>query len=291
MDAIDQAHGLRRMVGVRRGAQPLRVIAITSGKGGVGKTSFAANMALVAAGRGLRVLVIDADVGLANVEILYGLNTRRHLGHALTGQVPLSEVIAVGPRGVEVLPSGAGVQDQYQFGDQQRLALLSSLEDLSERYDVVLVDCGAGIGDNVVFFSSAAQEAVLVVSPEPTALSDAYAAVKALSQSGTGRFRVVVSMVPSDDAARRVFDRLTQVTSRFLTAHVSYLGWLPKDENVARAIRAQRPAVESFPHAPYTRGLSVIADALLAEGPPEPLDGGLKLLWQRLLREQGAGGR
>jgi len=203
----------------------------------------------------------------------------------------LSQVIARGPRGVDVLPSGAGNQDQFDLGEEGRRSLLVALEELEDRYDLVLIDSGSGIGDNVLFFVAAAQEALLVVSPEPTSLSDAYAAVKALCQHGARHFRVIVNGVASDEAARRVFDRLTQVTSRFLTAHVRFLGWLPRDESVPRAIIAQRPVVDAFPKSSFSRALGNVADALLRDPPQIPLDGGVKLLWHRLLREsQDAGG-
>ena len=289
--AGDQAAGLQKRGPAAKQAAPLRVIAVTSGKGGVGKTSITANLALLAAAQGLRVLIIDADIGLANVEILYGLKPRLHLRHAIQNKVPLSQVIARGPRGVDVLPSGAGNQDQFDLGDEGRQTLLHALEELEDRYDLVLVDSGSGIGDNVLFFVAAAQEALLIVSPEPTSLSDAYAAVKALCQHGARRFRVIVNGVQSDEAARRVFDRLTQVTSRFLTANVRFLGWLPRDESVPRAIIAQRPVVDAFPKSSFSRALGNVADALLREPARAPLNGGVKLLWHRLLREShDAGG-
>lgn len=286
----DQADSLRRRLGVPGAPPPpLRVIAVTSGKGGVGKTHLAANLAVLAARAGRRVLVIDADLGLANVEIVYGIAPRYHLGHLVDGKATIEEVLAAGPRGVRVLPAGSGIQELTRLDEVRQFRLITALDPVEESFDTVIVDSGAGIGDNVLFFVGAAQEALLVVSPEPTSLTDSYAAVKVLSRSaGVRRFDVVVNQAPSEAAARETFQRLSSVTDRFLTVEVRYLGWLPRDENVHRAIMAQTPVVELFPQAPVSRALATIADKLLESPPPRHLEGGLKFLWQRLFRESAS---
>jgi flagellar biosynthesis protein FlhG len=282
---VDQADNLRQMV-AQRESSPLRVVAVTSGKGGVGKTNITANLAVLAARAGRRVLILDADLGLANVEILFGLKPRYHMGHLLDASVPLEEVLATGPHGVRVLPAGSGIQGLTRLDDAQKLRLVTAFDLIEDAFDVVFIDSSAGIGDNVLFFVGAAQEALLVVTVEPTSLTDAYAAVKVLSQqAGVRYFNVVVNTAPSEGAAKDIFETLTSVTNRFLNARVRYLGHLPRDENMHRAIMAQRPLVDAFPHSPSSRALAALADRLLHEPAPAPLDGGMKLLWQRLLRE------
>ncbi len=285
---MDQAENLRTVI-TRKPTQ-LRVIAVTSGKGGVGKTNVAANLAVLAAKAGRRVLVLDADLGLANVEIIYGLKPRYHIGHLLEASAPIEDVLATGPHGVRVLPAGSGIQTLTHLDDAQKLRLLTALDYIEDAFDVVMVDTSAGIGDNVLFFVGGAQEALLVVTVEPTSLTDAYAAVKVLSQqAGVRYFNVIVNTAPTETAAREIFETLTSVTSRFLNARVKYLGFLPRDENMHRAIMAQRPLVDAFPQSPSSRALAGLADKLFNEPAPGPLDGGMKFLWQRLLRESSPG--
>ncbi len=284
---MDQALGLRELMKERRKDQPrLRVIGVTSGKGGVGKSNVAANLAVLAAREGQRVLVMDADLGLANVEILYGLKPRYHLGHLLDGELAVRDVLADGPEGVKVLPAGHGLQGLTRLDEAQRLRLVSAVDQLEQDFDLVFIDVGAGIGDNVLFFIGAAQEALLVVSPEPTSLTDAYATLKVLCQEGGVRFfNVVVNQAPSEQVAKDIFNRLGSVVGKFLDAKVRWLGWLPRDENMHRAVMAQKPLVGMFPSSPATRALAAVADTLFHEPPPVHLDGGLKFLWSRLLRE------
>jgi flagellar biosynthesis protein FlhG len=261
-------------------------MAVTSGKGGVGKTHIACNLALLFARTGRRVLVIDADLGLANADIVMGVAPHMHLGHLLEGTAPLQEVLAPGPEGVQILAAATGVQELTRLDDAQKLRLVTALDFIEDRFDLVLLDCGAGIGDNVLFFAGAAQEVLLVASPEPTSLTDAYATVKVLSQqAGVEHFQVVVNQVPSELAGREVWQKLTGVTDRFLTARVSFLGHVPRDENLQRALMAQRPVVQLFPRSPASRALQALSDRLLDRSPPASLQGGLKFLWQRIQRE------
>ncbi len=283
----DQADSLRNLAAEGRLPRPaLKVFAVTSGKGGVGKSNVAANLAIHVAKAGKRVLVIDADLGLANIEIIFGLKPRFNLGDVLSGGRSIDEVLVHGPHGICLLPAGSGIQSLTQLSDAEKMQFISALDPLEDQFDVVFIDSGAGIGDNVLFFVGAAQEAILVVNPEPTSLIDAYAVVKVLSQqAGVQSFSVIVNPVVDELAARGIFHKLTTVTNRFLTARMRHLGYIPRDENFHRAIMAQRPLVDMFPSSPASRALGDIAMRLL-EGPPATkLDSGLKVMWQRLLRE------
>lgn len=286
---VDQADSLRQLVSGGEARPPVRVVAVTSGKGGVGKTHVACNLAVLAARAARRVLLLDADLGLANADLVLGVAPHHHLGDVLGGAVRLEEALAEGPGGIRILAASSGVQQLTRLGDAEKLRLVGALDALADRFDLVLVDCAAGIGDNVLFFAGAAQEVLLVVSPEPTALSDAYATVKVLSQqAGVERFRVVVNPAATEAHGREQFARLTSVTDRFLGAHVSFLGHVPRDESVARAAMAQRALVELFPRAAATRALQHIGRALLATPPPASLQGGLRFLSDRIRREGAA---
>jgi flagellar biosynthesis protein FlhG len=283
---VDQAQSLRDQVGTPRGRPPLRVIAVTSGKGGVGKTHISANLSVLAAKAGRKVLLVDADLGLANADIVLGICPTRHLGHLLDGSATPQEVLTEGPHGVRVLGASSGIQGLTQLTPEQKLKLVSIFEPMDDLFDLVIIDCGAGIGDNVLFFAGAAQEALLIVSPEPTSLSDAYATVKVLSaQAGVRSFAVIANQA-ADFQGRDVFRRLTQVTERFLEARLTYLGNIPRDENLQRAVQVQQPVVDLYPRTPASRALQTLSDSLLAAPPPAALGGGMKLFWQQLLKER-----
>ena len=272
---------------VPRQTQPrLRVVASTSGKGGVGKTTVTCNLAVLAGRAGQRILMVDADLGLANVEILFGVRPRHHLGDLLDEKIDIHDILCNGPEGIKILSAGSGLQHLTKLEEEQKQRLIGLLDPLENDFDVIFLDTGAGIGDNVLFFAGAAQEVLLVVSAEPTSLTDAYATVKVLSQQAHVRtFHVVVNPVANESAARDIFQKLTAVTTRFLEANVNYLGFIPRDEAVHRAVMAQKPVVEMFPHCPAAQHLELLHTRLFNRRAPPPLEGGLKFLWQRVLRE------
>ena len=294
---MDQADNLRlRLVGktpapesqpdAPKQREPLRVIAVTSGKGGVGKTNISANLAALGARMGKRVLILDADLGLANVDIIFGIKPTRHIGDLLHQGIDAHDVLAPAAPNIHILPAGSGVQRLTELNRQEKLRLLAALETLEDRFDLVIIDSGAGIGDNVLFFVGAAQEVVLVLAPEPTSLVDAYAVVKVLSQqAGVRNFAVVINPVVDEMPARDMFQKLSSVTGRFLTAKLRHLGYVPRDENVHRAVMAQKPVVDLFPMAPASRALVDVAERLFSEPAPQILEGGMKVMWQRLMRE------
>jgi flagellar biosynthesis protein FlhG len=281
---MDQAEGIRKM----QARPPVQVLSVTSGKGGVGKTSMVTNLAVRMARRGRRVLVIDADLGLANVDILFGIAPRWNLTHVLAGEKRVDDVLVAGPAGVHVLPAPTGVQEVTQLSDEQKWLLLGEMDALEDRFDTVIIDTGAGIGSNVLYFASAANDVLVVSNPEPTALTDAYAAIKVLSQKcGVKKFKLLVNSVANEAAAREVYEKLGQVADRFLRISLEYVGHVVRDENVNRAILAQKPLVELYPSSPAARCVAAVADRLMGEPAPRP-DGGLKFLWRKLFRDTRA---
>lgn len=266
-----------------------RVLAFTGGKGGVGKTSVAVNSAMALAQAGYRTLLLDADLGLANVDVMLGMAPRYNLGHVLRGERELADVLLTGPEGVGVLPGASGTQELTRLSDRERWRLLGELEKLDDRYDAVLVDTPAGISDNVVYFASAVQDVVVIVTSEPTSLTDAYATVKVLSRkAGVARFEVLVNEVSSEGEAIEIHRRLKVVTDRFLNVELAFGGHVPPDQNLVRGIMEQVPVVVGMPRSPASLAITRFIRARMEAPPANALPGGLGIFWRRILREQSA---
>jgi flagellar biosynthesis protein FlhG len=264
---------------------PFRVIAVTSGKGGVGKSNIVVNLGLALVNLGCRVLLIDADLGLANLNILLGLAPLYTIQDVFSLEQELSEVIVAGPPGLKILPASSGFPDLAELDEFQKLFLLNELDHYSEEFDLVLIDTGAGISRNVLFFNVAAQERILVANNQPTSLTDAYALMKIMAiQHRQTRFKLLVNGVrPREGEA--VYRTLLQVADRFLEGEVSleYLGIIPYDESVPQAVMRQQPVLTLYPEAPASRAFARIARQLRTTPPPEGVDGNIKLFWRRLL--------
>jgi flagellar biosynthesis protein FlhG len=267
---------------------PLRVVAVASGKGGVGKTSVAANLAVSLARRGLRTWLLDADLGLANLDVVLGVSPTRSLLHVLREEARLDDVIVEGPEGVRLVPAASGVAELTALTIAQQRALLDEIDALDDEVDALLVDVAAGVSPSVLWFAAAAAETLIVLTPEPTALTDAYALVKLLAlRHGRRDFLVLVNMAASVADAESAFRRLAQVTDRFLRVRLEYLGFVPFDDAVARAVRRQQPLVLSAPGSPASQAIGRLAQRLAARPPAQPT-GGVQFFFRRLLAEAGA---
>lgn len=250
-----------------------RVVAIASGKGGVGKTNLAVNLALSLAQRGLRVALLDADLGTANVDVVLGIQPRYHLQHVVTGQKTLAEIIVEGPHGLQIIPGASGLPDLVDLPDAQRDALLRALLVLNGRVDVMLIDTGAGVGRNVVQFVLAAGEVLLITTPEPTAIVDAYALMKVLAGYQLPiAINLVINCVRNRSEGDSTVRKLAAVAEQFLGRRVHALGALPYDASVLEAVRAQVPFVQGRPRAPISQAVQHIGEQLCAI-PSETQDG------------------
>jgi flagellar biosynthesis protein FlhG len=244
-----------------------------------------ANLALALAQVGKKVLVMDADLGLGNIDVLLGLVPQFTLEHVLRGEKSLSDIVLVGPGGIGILPASSGIPQLTALTREQQVILQDELDRLAQSLDVLLIDTGAGISPTVTFFAAAAQEIIVVLSPEPTSLTDAYALIKVLSiQYRERRFRVLVNMAKSARDATEVFLKLQAATDRFLNSSVDYLGFIPADEYVPMAVTRQRAVVNLYPHAPASHAFRRLGN-LVAQWKPSPVPkGGVQFLWQRLVR-------
>lgn len=281
--AISRPGKARRAKG--GGSAPLgRVIAVTSGKGGVGKTGIAVNLAASLARQGSRVVLLDGDLGLGNVDVMVGLTPSRSLDHVLHEEQPLSEVVVAGPDGVRIIPAGSGVGRLTQLGEEGQRALLDQVADLTDRPDYLVIDTGSGIGENVLFLASCAQEVLVVTTPEPTSVTDAYALMKILSRTrGIRRFRLVVNMASDEAAAREVYHRLSLVADRFLGVGVDLAGFIPPDRAVSEAICNRNGILKAGRAA---RALERLTETVAGWRGESVSDGGVRILGNHLA-EQG----
>ncbi|MEN6626539.1 MAG: MinD/ParA family protein [Candidatus Sumerlaeia bacterium] len=264
------------------------VITITSGKGGVGKTNLTANLGWHLRQLRRRVLILDADLGLANIDVLLGLTPEFNLGHVIRGEKSMSEVLMRGPGGLRILPADSGVSELTELNDGQRLRLLGEMESLQEEFDYILIDTGAGISANVMYFNLAAQTMVVVVTPEPTSLTDAYALIKILSGRYRQRhFTILANDVRDEAEGADVFGNLTRVTDRFLNVSLDYLGCVPHAPQLRKAVQMQRLLSEVEPGAPASAAIRKLARKIGAME-NDPLQCDLGILWRNLLGQKAA---
>ncbi|GAB6158010.1 MinD/ParA family protein [Desulfotomaculum varum] len=266
------------------GGAGARVIAVTSGKGGVGKTNLTVNLAVELSRRGYRTAIFDADLGMANAEVLLGMSPRYTLYDYLYNGKSMAEIIAVCPAGVSVISGGSGFVELANLDYQARKRLGRGLQELDHCFDFVLVDTGAGISKTVLGFVAAAQEAVVVLTPEPTSLTDAYGLIKILAKYNVhDQIMVVVNRAGDEKEAWRTYQTLQTTTERFLQVRLINLGFLPEDKAVVQAVKQQQPFVKLAPAAPAAQHLVQVANRLLA-GRQADSPGGLQGFFGKLMR-------
>lgn len=243
----DQADGLRRIVSSKK----VQIIAVSSGKGGVGKTNVSVNLAISMAKMGKEVILLDADLGLANVDVLLGLNTKYDLSHVIKGEKTLEEVMVDGPANIKVIPASTGKSSMADLSTAQRVGLINAFSDLACTVDVMIVDTGAGISESVINFCGASQEVIVVVHDEPASITDAYAFIKVMSKNhNVSRFHVLANMTHGSREGRNLYVKLSKATNRFLDVVLNFIGAVPFDTKLRKSIQHQRAVVEAFPRSP-----------------------------------------
>ena len=292
--AGDQAKTLRDLNSHRlaptssKAEQPTSVYAITSGKGGVGKTAVVANLAYMLAAMGKKVLILDADLGLANIDVVFGISPLYNLNHFFSGEQELERIMVDGPLGIKILPAGSGIQNFTNLDSRQKLRLLDGLDAIQNHFDFVLIDTEAGISENVTYFNTAAQEIVVITTPEPTAITDAYALMKLLStQYHEKSFNLVVNQIVSEDDALDVYRKLTMVANRYLDISIDYLGSIPDDRQMVDAIRRQKVISELYPQSKITQAFRLLAGRICSEPTQATPKGNLQFFWKKLLQMGG----
>lgn len=263
----------------------VQVIAITGGKGGVGKSNVSINLGVCLAEMGRRVVLMDADLGLANLDILLGITARKNLSHVLSGECSLSEILVDGPGGIKIVPASSGTKELVGMGTREHAGLIHAFSELSDDVDVLLIDTAAGISDMVVSFLTAAQESLFVVTNEPTSITDAYALMKLLNQQhGMYRFNVLANMVRTQQEGREIYAKLTKVTDRFLDVALQFSGCIPYDEYLRKAVMRQKPVVEAYPRSKSALAFRTLANKVDAWPLPTTPRGHLEFFVDRLVQ-------
>ena len=302
---MDQAEGLRTLIKSRaEGRDPSRpagkgmpdalpcrwprVISVGSGKGGVGKTNVVANLAFAFTLLGKEVLVLDADLGLANLDVLLGLTPKYTIQHLLNREKSVFEILTRGPGGMSILPASSGVLELVDLDESQKIFLMNELDLVAGTVDLLLIDTGAGISSNVLYFNMAAEETIVVLTPEPTSLTDAYALIKVLSNTyRKERFTLLINSARDGLEAKEAYRKISMAVDRFLgNISLDYLGFVPFDEKLPLAVKSQRPVLEIYPQAISSRSFMEIAKNLTEKPAPHQPQGQIQFFWRHLFQCQ-----
>ncbi|MGD0623559.1 MAG: MinD/ParA family protein [Thermodesulfobacteriota bacterium] len=299
---MDQAEGLRSLLKNtpgqmdppgpqedRTGEATLKwpkVISVSSGKGGVGKTNVTANLGLAFTQLGKKVLILDADLGLANIDVLLGITARYSIEHLFRREKKFSEILVQGPGGMLIMPASSGVLELVDLEESQKIFLLNELDHLSMNVDVLLIDTGAGISSNVLYFNMAAAESIILATPEPTSITDAYALMKVLSMKFQKKnFMILVNLASGAQEAKEVFKKLNIAVDRFLgSLSLDYLGFIPLDESISKAVKLQKAVLEIYPRSLFSKRIRELAKTISERPVTRCGNGNVQFFWKQLLQ-------
>ena len=270
---MDQADNLRNLINRNNLEQATkkvelssRVITVTSGKGGVGKTNFSLNLAIQLSRFNKKVVIIDADFGLANIEVLFGILPKYNLADVLSGEKDVEEVLTDGPMGIKFISGGSGLKELSNITEKQLNYFINNFSYLDAISDIIIIDTGAGISKSVVNFIKASDETIIVTTPEPTSITDAYALIKTIKEESFGGipdFKVVVNRADDDNEGDEIFNKISRASSKFLGVHLQNLGYIPYDKFLVKAVKHQQPATLCFPNCEFTKSIEKITNILM----------------------------
>lgn len=267
------------------GTARTQVISITSGKGGVGKTSLVTNLALQLAREGKRVLILDGDLGMANVDLMFKVRPERTIHDLITGDAEMNDVLVEVARNITLIPGGSGVFELQNLSAFEKQALLDQVSTLGLAYDVMLIDTAPGIDENVLYLNSAAQQICVVVTPDPASLADSYALIKVLNQRcRENRFSIICNQVKDEADGHRLFERLDSVAAKFLYVSLDYLGSIPMDPVLRQATRSQQLVTQAYPSAPSSQAICQLAQGFKGTASAPECKGSLQFFWEQLVR-------
>ncbi len=262
-----------------------RVLAIASGKGGVGKTNIAVNLGISLAEAGQRVVLMDADLGLANVDVLLGFHPRFNLSHVLSGERSLSEIMVNGPSDLRIIPASSGLQHMSDLSTTEQAAVIRVFSEIDKDVDFLLVDTAAGISSSVVNFARACQEVVLIVCDEPTSITDAYAFIKLLNRDyGVYRFQILTNMVQDTRQGQTLFYKLNKVTDHYLDVTLNHLGTIPFDDFLRKAVQRQSPVTVSYPQSKSSQAFRQLSERVMSLPTPRHSSGRLEFFVEKMIQ-------
>ncbi len=267
---------------------PARVLAVASGKGGVGKTNVSVNLAVSLAAAGSNTLLFDADLSLANVDVMLGISPKRTLSDVLEGRCELKDIIIDGPHGLGIVPAASGIRHMAELSPAEHVGLVNAFSDLDRPLDTLIIDTAAGISDSVLTFCQAAHEALIVVCDEPASVTDAYALIKVLNRErGVHRVQVLANQVRSASEGQKLYEKLTRASEKFLDVSLNYLGAIPHDEWLRRAVQRQRAVAEAYPGSASAQAFRDIAARIRRWAVPQAPRGHVEFFVERLVSAGG----
>ncbi|OMF36791.1 cobyrinic acid a,c-diamide synthase [Paenibacillus sp. FSL H8-0548] len=285
---MDQAEALRNLVKqqeLHEEGRTTRVVTVTSGKGGVGKSNFSLNFALSLQRLGKKVLVFDADIGMANIDVLMGVSSTYNLYHLLKQEKTIWEIVQEGPEGINFIAGGSGFRDLMDLSAEQLDLFTEEISKLHGKYDIILFDTGAGLSKETVKFITAAQETIVVTTPEPTSITDAYALIKMVKGMDLDvQFKLVVNRATDYREGKQTADKISLVTERFLQSNLPHLGILPDDPNVSKAVKRQIPFTVAYPGTEASVAIDRIARYFLEISQQPVSNSGIKGFLHKMFR-------
>lgn len=279
---MDQASTLRQMVGKSEPGTTTQIITLTSGKGGVGKSTISVNLGLALASAGKKVLLFDADLGLANINVLLGVVPKFNLYHVIKGHKELEDIIIRTPEGLDIIAGASGYSMLANLSDKERSNLVAAFEKLSG-YDIMLIDTGAGVSSNVVGFTLPADKVIVVTTPEPTAITDAYGIIKSIVLVAPDKnIKLLVNRAGSSLEGKKVAERVINISSQFLNVRVENLGFIYDDDSVPKSIRRQKPFYQLFPNCKAASCLDIVASRVLEQELPKRAESGVGSFFRKI---------
>ncbi|MBL7001061.1 MAG: MinD/ParA family protein [Gammaproteobacteria bacterium] len=283
---MDQAQGLRQM----KTQKPVRVIAVTSGKGGVGKSNVSVNLAVGLAKEGQKVLVMDADLGLANIDVLLGLNPGYNLSHVIRGECSLEETIIEGPAGIKIIPASSGTRSMADLTPAENAGIIRAFSELTTPIDTLLIDTAAGLADSVVSYIRAAREIIVVVCDEPASITDAYAMIKVMNRDfNVHRFHILANQAHSIQQGRELYMKLSRVADKYLDVTLDFIGSIPYDDYLKKSVQKQKCVIENFPRSPSAMAFQKLAQKVMTWPVPKTMEGHLEFFIERLVNFRAQG--